>query len=165
MNPSLATRLALVSTLSAAAGCGAPPLDGTFNGAGETPLPALIAMPPDNMLQIEAVFDLDEATGHFTLAMDLEFMGLMDDVTVDGDYVAENGELTLEPTALTGSTGMTSVVEGVQCITLERFAGTPVCFPPSSHPFTDTDGALAFTFDHLIAGEAGTTTLTLTEAP
>lgn len=144
------------------AGCASEPLEGRFAGMTTTPLSD--PLPPGD-LQIDATLALDASTSAFDLDMDLEFMGLTDAIHLEGTYVAANGMLTLAPTGfdLTGSENTASVREtdGAQCIVLQGFAGTPVCFDMQSSTYTFEDDELAFTLTHEIAGGAGTTEMPL----
>lgn len=160
------TRAHSLSMLSfvALAGCASePPLEGRYSGMTTTPLPSPPLPPGD--LAIDASFS-PQAAGAFRLDMDLEFMGLVDTIHLEGTYVTANGMLTLTPTGfdLTGSENMASVREadGAQCIVLGGFADTPVCFDVQTSAYVLEGDELSFTLAHEIAGAAGTTEMVVT---
>jgi hypothetical protein len=141
-----------------AAGCaGDDPMSGTWRQTDAT-----TELPPElggGVLDIDATVALDglaspEAT--FNIDMNLAAMGLTDVIQVEGTYFDDGTNLTLTISGFVidpASGNTSSVIEGMQCITLTGFAGTPVCFPPEqTHAYTVADDTLSLVLDHSIAG-------------
>jgi hypothetical protein len=160
--------IALVCAL--AAGCaGDHPLTGTWRQPnGSTMLPDTLG---GGQLMVDATLTLDgrASPATFDLILNLAYMGLHDTIHAQGTYVASGSNLALTFTHFVidpASGNVPSIVDGMQCITLQGFAGTPVCFPtPQTHAYALTD-TLTITLQHTIGGSpVSTTTLTLERMP
>lgn len=144
------------------------PVSGTWaQSDAQTPLPAAID-PMMRPLHIDTTWELDD-TENITVHMDLEALGLTDSITLEGTYIADGAELELAFTGFaiepeSGNEAMPGE-DGAQCIVLQGFAGTPVCFPPQVSAYTVEGDTLSITLEHVIAGDAGSTDFTLTRVP
>ena len=151
------TPLLICLGLLAAACAGEDLMTGTWaQSDAQTPLPDALG---GGMLDIDAEAVLDGANmpGTFTLEMNLSAMGLMDTMTVQGTYIDAGDTLDLTITGFvvdSGSSNEVSVAaDDSQCIVLQGFAGTPVCFPATqSNPYTADGDVLNMTVQHSIAG-------------
>jgi len=152
-------------------GCsGADPMTGSWvQPDGTTPLPSAVG---GGDLDIDATLDLDGAASPatFSLLMTLEASGLADTIEAEGTYVDDGTSLTLTFTGfvIDPATGNTSTVadDGSQCVNLQGFANTPVCFRvPQTNNYTLAGDGLSIVLNHTIAGAPESeTTLTLTRA-
>lgn len=148
-----------------ASGCaGADPLTGVWTDPDAT-----TQLPPElggGLLDIDAtlVLDGDVAPATFHLTMNLSALGLVDVIDTEGTYVDDGNDLTLTFNGFTidpGSGNTSSVAEnGDQCIILDGFAGTPVCFGvPQTNPYTLAGDNLTFEFRQGIAGNPPSLTI------
>ena len=150
--------LSLVA-LGASACAGDAGLAGTWRQSDATTrLPASLG---GGDLGVDATLVLDDGTspGTFDLHLALSFEGLTDTVDLQGTYVEAGAELTLEPAGFTidSASGNTQRVaeDGSQCIVLQGFAGTEVCFSsPQTNGYVLAGDALEITIDQAIAGDA-----------
>lgn len=165
---SLAPAVALLGLLAGA--CASDPaIAGTWaQSDAQTPLPDVLPVPDGTDLNIVASWSFD-AADRFTLEMDLEAIGLTDRMVIEGTYAEDGGQIDLQVEGFVidaESTNVQTTVEGAPCITLDGFAGTPVCIPPvQTHEYTLGEDTLTVALDHTIAGEEGQTTFTLTRDP
>lgn len=134
-----------------------------------TPLPAAVG---GGDLDIDATLTLDGATSPatFHLLMTLEASGLADTIEAEGTYIDGGSDLTLTFTGfvIDPDSGNTTTIaeDGSQCVILQGFAGTPVCFrTPQTNAYSVGDDTLTVILDHEIAGAPESQTLlTLTRS-
>lgn len=161
--------LVLVSLGALASACaGDHPLTGTWRQPhGVTALPPSLG---GDLLDVDATLILDGRAmpSTFDLDLALSYQTLADTVHARGTYVASGSELTLTFTefVIDPTSGNTSSVaaDGAQCIVLQGFAGSGVCFPsPQGHAYVLDGDTLSIVLDDAIAGAAvSQTNLTLT---
>lgn len=158
--------------LLAAACATEDPVAGTWSQSDAVAiLPPSVPVPDGTPLNIDANWQMDATAqpGTFTVGMDLEAIGLVDRIDVEGTYVAAGDELeltftgfVLDPESINTTT---TREDGTPCIVLMGFAGTEVCFPsPQTHAFATDGDTLSFTLDTVVAGDPMPADFTLTRA-
>jgi len=159
---------AAVLGLAATACAGDDPMTGSWaQSDATTPLPMTLG---GGDLAIDATMEMNGrvSPATFDLDMDLEALGLTDNMRLEGTYVDEGSDLTLTITGfvIDPASDNTARVrdDGSHCIVLSGFAGTEVCFrSPQTNPYTVGDQTLTIVLDHEIAGAPESqTTLALT---
>lgn len=151
------TFAASLVALGASACAGGNPLAGTFRDPDAmTALPATLG---GGDLGVDATLVLGDGASPatFSLHLVLSFEGLTDTIDLQGTYVDAGSDLTVELTGfeIDPASGNTARVaeDGSQCIVLQGFAGTEVCFPtPQTNGHVLAGDALEISIDQAIAG-------------